>query len=323
MDTTFVEPHQERDRVEAHIMAALRAAGGSRPPLSPIANLTRSLILGELAAYARERTFPLATPATGGMPTFVDALGTPCAMGVALLLAGQDDFVQEIRHTRNHAYVAELVGDERFALLLAQMGISPEEAAAIQPEYCRSRYADSVCGGSFTFEPGRAKTVLHVRVVDVTQGKPNAEILAIYGDSQGLQVGGKIEVASGYSKVGDIGLSIELARTTTTSPSGTDASPPPRPFVPLEPNGLVTTDSAERAAHPLTAKDIAEARLSSDCVGTLAAKDAFWGRQPDCGGDGNTGTGGCAVAGSPDELGILLAVAGAVLVRMRRRRRTG
>ena len=322
MDTTFAEWHQERDRVEAHIIAALHAAGGSPPPLSPIARLTRSLILRELAAYAREGVFPLATPATGGMPTFVDAQGPPCAMGVALFLAGQDDLVQEIRHTQNHAYVAQLLGDARFARLLTQMGISPEEAAAIQPEYCPSTHAETVCGGSFTFEKGRAKTVIHARVLDVALGKPNAEILAIYGDAQGLQVGGKIEVASSYSKVGDIGLSIELERTTT-APSATDASPQPRPFVTLESNGLSTTDPAERAAHPLTAKDIADARLSSDCVAALAAKDAYWGRQPDCGlgPDGNTGTGGCAVAGSPDELGIFLAVAGAVFVRMRRRAR--
>jgi hypothetical protein len=321
MHTSSVEPQQERARVEAHIMGALHAAGGARQPLSPIGRLTRSLILGELAAYAREGVFPLATPATSGTPTFVDAHGTPCAMGVALLLAGQAELVEEIRHTQNHAYVSQLLSDERFALLLAQMGISPEEAAAIQPEYCRTRYADSVCGGSFTFEAGRAKTVIHVRILDVALGKPNAEILAIYGDSQGLQVGAKIEVASGYSKVGDIGLSIELERTTST-PSATDASPPPRPFVNLESNGLSTTDPAERAAHPLTAKDIADARLSSDCVATLAAKDAYWGRKPDCDGSGgNTGTGGCAVAGPPNELGILLAVAGAVFVRMRRRAR--
>ena len=67
---------------------------------------------------------------------------------------------------------------------------------------------------------------------------------------------------------------------------------------------------------------MADARLSADGVATLAAKDAYWGRKPDCDGSGgNTGTGGCAVAGSPNELGILLAVAGAVLVRMRRRAR--
>ncbi len=319
MHTSIVEPHQERSRVEAHILGALQAAGEPRQPLSPIALLTRSLILGELATYAREGVFPLATPATGGMPTFVDAQGTPCAMGVALLLAGQADLVEEIRHTQNHAYVSQLLGDERFALLLAQMGISPEEAAAIQPEYCPSTHADNVCGGYFTFPRVQAKTVIHARILDLAGGKPNAEILALYGDTQGLQVGGQIEVTAAGSKVGDIGLSIELVRTTST-PSASDASPQPRPFVKLESNGLSTTDPAERAAHPLTAKDIADARLSSDCVATLAAKDAYWGRKPDCDGSGGN-TGGCAVAGSPNELGILLAVAGAVFVRMRRRAR--
>lgn len=304
--------------MEAHITGALRAAAGARQPLSPVARLTRSLILGELAAYAEEGVFPRATPETSGAPTFVDAHGTPCAMGVALLLAGQAELVEQIRHTQNHAYVSELLGDERFGRLLAQLGISPEEAAAIQPSYCPTTYADTVCGGDFTFERGRAKSVIHVRVLDVAQGKPNAQILAIYGDAPGLEVGGKIEVASGYTKVGDVGLSIELEHPTRTTSAG-DAAPQPRPFVQLEANGLTTSDPAERAAHPLTAKDIADARLSSDCVATLAAKDAHWRQTPDCGDSG--GIGGCATAGTPGELSMLLVVAGAVLVRMRRRAR--
>ena len=86
-------------------------------------------------------------------------------------IAGQADLVEEIRHTQNHAYVSQLLGDERFALPLAQMGISPEEAAAIQPEYCPSTHADNVCGGYFTFPRVQAKTVIHARILDLAGGK--------------------------------------------------------------------------------------------------------------------------------------------------------
>jgi hypothetical protein len=306
MHKNSLEPMQERKRVEQHINAALLSARSNEHALSRTARLTRTLLLGELSAYAAEGIFPQATDATNGLPTFVDANGTPCAMGLALLLAGKHDLVDEIQNTRNGAFVADLMSDARFASLLEAMGISPQEAAAIQPSYCSSTFADDVCGGTFSSIPeGRARSVLEVRIVDAAR----AEILAIYGAAPGLAVGAQIQVDAPSSNVGDVGLSIELER----DPVVTDAGNTPRNFFKLESNGLSTLSASERAAHPLSAKQIAEARLSANCVATLAAKDSYWDDKPEC-------SGGCVMAGTPQELSVLFAVAGAVLMRIRRRR---
>jgi hypothetical protein len=65
-------------------------------------------------------------------------------------MSGESELVRRIARERNHARVRELADEPRLAAWLAAVGLSLEEAAAIQPSYYTGRAA-CVCGGAVGF----------------------------------------------------------------------------------------------------------------------------------------------------------------------------
>jgi hypothetical protein len=69
------------------------------------------------------------------VPYFVDEHGTLCAMAYLISRSGREDLVEKIAASRNNARIAELAADIELIAWLDAAGLSPEEAARIQPMY--------------------------------------------------------------------------------------------------------------------------------------------------------------------------------------------
>jgi hypothetical protein len=69
------------------------------------------------------------------VPYFVDEHGTLCAMAYLISRSGREDLVDKIAASRNNARIAELAADAELIAWLGAAGISPAEAARIQPMY--------------------------------------------------------------------------------------------------------------------------------------------------------------------------------------------
>jgi len=132
----LLEP--ERPRIQRHLAdveAILRAR--------PVAGLTetqrrnRLARLDDLHAYWTRGEFPRNRDFPDRLvPYFIDARGVPCAMGYLVIRSGGKDYAEEIRDTRNNAYIGEIAAvDSRLAAWTKAQGMTLEEAAMVQPTY--------------------------------------------------------------------------------------------------------------------------------------------------------------------------------------------
>lgn len=304
-------PAQERRRVRTHLRRAERAARESRSRLEPLTRLVRGLLLGELASYRRGGVFPK-NPGVPQTPIFVDAHGTPCAMGHLLALGGEEGLVERIMRERNLAYVRELADEPRLLAWLAAAGLTVAEAAAIQPEYCGTN-SDCVCGGGFSYVPYAvpSRGVLDGTVlsVDPLDRLATVRVTSIHGESMGYAPGDTVVAYVGQPSPGDRAL------VAVSQPSGSGEGEGMLGGVTIGADGEYTCQSQSVRARPVRAADFIAAVTSDDCAASLASVSASWARDT-CGPQG-----GCTVGGdAPSTLGILLAVVSALTARTLRRR---
>ena len=138
----------EQARVSAHLLRAeQRLARARTTALGPLRRVVRALLLRELRHYRERQRFPQNLDFAQPTPYFVDAAGTRCAVAHLLDMSGEHALVQRVARGRNHARVRELADEPRLVAWLAAAGLSLDEAAAIQPEYCEAP-ADCVCQGT-------------------------------------------------------------------------------------------------------------------------------------------------------------------------------
>jgi hypothetical protein len=128
----------ERRRIQGHLArveAELSEADVSH--LSPEVQAARARQLQVLRDYRERGIFPrnLEVP-HGKVPVFVDDRGVHCAVGYLMHRSGADDLVDRIASTRNLARVPELVDEPGLSEWLNSVGLSVDEAARIQPQYC-------------------------------------------------------------------------------------------------------------------------------------------------------------------------------------------
>jgi hypothetical protein len=124
-------------RIKEHLLGAEAfARSKSSDGLDGAQRLTRALLLDELARYRDEGVFPKNYDSPSPRPMFVDAHGTRCAMAHLMELGGAGDLVAEVARENNQAYVEELARDARVVAWLRAAGLTVEEAARIQPQYC-------------------------------------------------------------------------------------------------------------------------------------------------------------------------------------------
>jgi hypothetical protein len=128
----------EQPRIRRHL-AAVEALLRARPTtgLTDAQRRNRLARLDDLHAYWTRGEFPKNRDFPDRLiPYFIDAEGVPCAMGHLVIESGHRAFAEEIRATRNNAYIAEIAAvDGRLAAWGEVNGMTLEEAAMVQPGY--------------------------------------------------------------------------------------------------------------------------------------------------------------------------------------------
>lgn len=134
---TIAPVDSERIRLRAHfdsVLVELGARDVSR--LTSEQRASRARLTAWLVEYRDAGEFPLNDLGTAGpVPIFRDSRGVLCAMAYLIDRSGREDLVDAVAATRNTATIAELVDDARLVAWLDSAGLSPWEAARIQPTY--------------------------------------------------------------------------------------------------------------------------------------------------------------------------------------------
>ncbi len=126
----------ERARIQRHL-AAVETMLRMHPPagLSEAQLRNRLARLDDLRAYREAGEFPKNLDFPDRLiPYFIDAAGVPCAVGHLIIASGHADLAEDVRRTRNHAYIRE-IDDPRLVAWLEESGLTAEEAGMIQPGY--------------------------------------------------------------------------------------------------------------------------------------------------------------------------------------------
>jgi hypothetical protein len=294
----------EVERVAAHIARAeTLAAQHDTSHLTRSQRLVRVLLFQALAEYRKAGRFPLNRDFQKPTPYFIDADGTRCAMAHLMELGGEQLLVAKIASERNNAYVRELVDEPGLLAWLEAAGITAEEAAAIQPEYCEL-VASCVCGGDFSYiqYPVPARGVLEGTIL--ANGKLRVD--HTYGDAFGIVVGSEVSIASEH-----------VVGTLVVAPISSADAVVHGVAVDAQSGDYACQSQGVRQAPPIAAADFAKAVMANDCTAELNAQDTDWGKSS-CESDNNKSndSGGCSA--SPDaSIGILLALV-AALARTRR-----
>jgi len=136
----------DRLRIRAHLAqveSELRSRDVSDIPLP--AQAARSRALDTLHRYWEAGQFPHNQgPSSERIPIFIDAEARPCAVAQLMLKSGARALAQRVAAHENHARVLEMQTD--LSHWLTENGLTAEEAARIQPDYCFcSDHSNPVC----------------------------------------------------------------------------------------------------------------------------------------------------------------------------------
>lgn len=275
----------ETQRIQRHIHGAeLVAHARDVRGLHVAQQHARALLLAELALYREAGIFPENPDFDEPMPYFIDAHGTRCAMAHLMEIGGAGPLVAEIAATRNNAFVAELADDPRVLAWLAAAGISPEEAARIQPSYCPSTPADCVCNNG-----GNVK-VNHIVVRGTQIRNDRMKVTAIAGKGEGpcanIKVGDTLPLGGDYYNSTE-SVTAVAAADSTGGICGAQLLHVATSEAHLCNNGLADT----KLPADLSPEDTLAALDAADCKSALAAKDSAWSAPPanSCSGESKEG----------------------------------
>jgi hypothetical protein len=153
----------DRLRIRAHLEQVereLRARDTSS--LAPSARSARARALDALHAYSARGVFPRNTRHPGErIPYFIDDEGRACAMAHLIQASGAPALAETVRVRENNARVAAMTTD--LGPWLEENGLTAEEAARIQPDYCQCGYVyNPVCADVLVGDGGyERKTFLN------------------------------------------------------------------------------------------------------------------------------------------------------------------
>jgi hypothetical protein len=173
----------ERARVRAHLDSAERELRAE-----PVTGLTtsqhaaRARALGRLREYWVRGVFPQNTDFPNErVPYFLDRYGTRCAMAYLIEQSGHGAFVARVAATRNNARIRDLRSDPQLVAWLDENGMTLEEAARIQPNYCLTDIRKRECDDpdSYTASTGYKTTIGMSIVADVVSVALNSAPTAL------------------------------------------------------------------------------------------------------------------------------------------------
>lgn len=132
-------------RIRAHLRRTERALRDADHGLSPEQRRRRETVLDHLRDYWQRGRFPTNEECPERVPCFVGANGEPCAMAYLLQQAGRDDLVDALMADDPTLRVEDLEGGPLVEWVERQ-GLTPEEAARIQPSYPHAVHFATDCG---------------------------------------------------------------------------------------------------------------------------------------------------------------------------------
>lgn len=285
--------------------------------------------LAVLAEYRDACEFPTQDLAPDRLVTvFVDDHDVHCAVGYLMMRDGQHDLVARIRQTSNTATIQELGDDPEVLAWLAFAGLSPHDAARIQPSYCMMNFGGScLCADKGQMGPIAGIAEATITAITTEQNAVTATLSRVHGT--GGEVGESVTVV--WVQGDTVGR--EILVVLRTEHLGTDLEPA-RAKDPFDDHVSCTSGAYESegvyCAYVPTSVYI-DALRSEDCLATLAAHDPKLARSVcDLDGAACTSSGlpankqddGCAAGHTP--LLTLLALAFAPLIArapLSRRRR--
>jgi hypothetical protein len=216
---------------------------------------------------------------------FVDAHGTRCAVAHLLDVSGQGELVRHIAATQNIARVRELARLPELRAWLGAAGLSVEDAARIQPEYCFQSEAE-VC----FCQSGMLPQVVVGTVLAVEPSVLVVRVDRIDGTLPGVAAGDELH-AIGVGRVGEQ-LFFAPLMPETPVPSGTEASLYQASDLVIRDGGVYCQVNPATAKRPVTVDTALEALRAADsaaCVEVLASDDSLWNRSQCEGGSGRGG----------------------------------
>jgi hypothetical protein len=271
----------------------------------------RAATIVELERYARAGRFPRNRLFPGRyVPCFVDDAGTRCAVGHLLEASGAGALVAHVRRTANHARIPELAKDPALQAWLDRGGLSVEEAARIQPEYC---FALSTCAcSSYT-------AAALVTVVAAAPGRVDLQVSEVEGEGAPVAPGDvlSLEAWSGASVGAELVVGYEYGSWRRVAAADAE--------------GGADVLGCERFEQPLvSASDLTHALANEyrECQRALGELDPAWREhyddnsgEPCAPSRFNCGAGVATRRPPPLGVGALSLVAALLWARLRRGRR--
>lgn len=259
--------------IQAHLDTVLAELEAADPDhLTAAQRERRAHHLAVLAEYRDACEFPTQDFAPDRLVTvFVDDHDVHCAVGYLMMRDGRADLVTRIRQTRNTATIQELSDDPEVLAWLASAGLSPHDAARIQPSYCMMYFGGScLCADKGHMGPIAGVAEATITAIDPEQNAVTATLNRVHGtgrepgDSltvvwvEGDTVGREVLVVL---RTEHLGTELEAAR-------GKD---PVDDHVSCTSQGMMTGEGSYCAYVPTSV--YIDALRSEDCMGTLAAHD--------------------------------------------------
>lgn len=199
MDACSIRAAAEQRRVAQHFGRVIRWLERTTPSgLTPSQTRHRRQVIDQLGWYRARGRFPKNRASTRALiPTFIDLDGTRCAVAHLLDRSGEAELSLTIAQEDNHARVPALNALGVFADWVERSGLTPREAALIQPSYCDTSAWECICGstaGPPQLRIGHNLPVVEVTVVEGGEGR----IDAIFGAETNRQVGDIVALADEY-----------------------------------------------------------------------------------------------------------------------------
>jgi hypothetical protein len=280
--------------------------------LSAATRHLRELVLGELGRYRARAIFPRNPDFAEPTPYFIDAAGTRCAMAHLLEFVGAHELVARVARTANNARVRELSNDPELLAWLSVMGLTVEDAARIQPSYCFYTPANCFCPSSG--REASPDTVATGTVQSSASGVVHVKIGAVQRGTL-VKVGDDVTAADARN----VGDSVVVGVDSDGADAGVDGGA--ALVTELFPHPSVDSYSCAKVAANVSATEGANALMSTDCVGAIAAKNPDYGKSicEQTTAPADTQSSGCSIGASTD--GALFFALSASLWVVRRRSR--
>lgn len=263
--------HCDAPHIQAHLDTVLAELGSADTNHLTADQLERRAHhLAVLAEYRDACEFPTQDLAPDRLVTvFVDDHDVHCAVGYLMMRDGQDDLVARIRETRNTATIQELGDDPEVLAWLSSAGLSPHDAARIQPSYCMMNFGGScLCADKGYMGPIAGVAEATITAIIPEQNAVTATLNRVHGT--GREPGDSVTVV--WVQGDTVGR--EILVVLRTEHLGTELEPA-RGKDPFDDHVSCTSGYDPEGiycAYVPTSVYI-DALRSEDCMSTLAAHD--------------------------------------------------